>query len=137
MKKFLVIFCAMLLGSGVYANDKFIDSLKNCSSYSETGTVNISGINAISRKQMNGWNGDKCTYIETVNFGGNDITTTCHFTRSQINEITSVADAYYLTQKYSGEKDDLSSIDSVKNNPVVRVLNKYLQDPAVCSMSGL
>ena len=117
--------------------DKFLSALRNCSQFSDTDVVNVNGIDAKSYKQMTGWENDKCTYKETVMFGPNKITTTCRFSKPQIKEIVSVADAYYLTLKYTNHDIDLSSTDAVKNNPVVVVMNKYLQDPTVCTMTGL
>ena len=49
----------------------------------------------------------------------------------------SVADAFDITQKYTEEDIDLSSTEAVKNNPVAKVLGKYLQDPDVCTISGM
>ena len=55
----------------------------------------------------------------------------------KLKEIVSVADAYYLTQKYTHEEVDTSSLESIKNNPIAQVLSKYLQDPSVCTMEGI
>ena len=117
--------------------DMFINALRNCTPYNSSDEININGITATSVKQMQGWQGDKCYYKETVKLNGMDFTTSCKFTKEQIHEIVSVADAYFLTQKYSKEEIDLSSSDTVKNNPIVQVLNKYLQDSSVCSIQGL
>lgn len=130
---YLLIFCLSANAQG----DKFVDSLRNCSPYSESGVMNVNGIDTKSYKQMLGWQNNKCVYKETVLFGTNKITTKCGFTRPQIDEITSVADAYYLTLKYTNEEIDTSSPEAVKNNPLVKVLNKYLMDSNVCTMEGL
>ena len=138
MKKILSLFCFFVICLSANAEgDKFVDSLRNCSPYKDSGIVSTSGIEAKSNKQMIGWKNDRCVYIETVEFGTNKVTTVCKFTRPQIQEITSVADAYYLTLKYTNENVDTSSVNAVKNNPIIQVLNKYLQDPDVCTMSGL
>ena len=138
MKKFYLVLCLLIFCLSANAQrDEFVDSLRNCTPYSESGVINVNGIDAKSYKQMTGWQNDKCVYKETVLFGTNKVTTKCGFTRPQIDEITSVADAYYLTLKYTDEEIDTSSVDAVKNNPLVKVLNKYLQDPNVCTMEGL
>ena len=132
------LLCMIFVSVNAYAGeDAFIDALKNCSAYTSSDTMNINGVSANSYKQISGWQGDKCTYKETVNFSGNSICITCKFTKSQIEEISTVADAYYTTLKYTKEQPDLSSVESLQNNPVAQVINKYLTDPSVCSMSGL
>ena len=138
MKKLFLILCLLVFCISANAEkDKFVDALKNCTPYSESGVLNINGTDTRSYKQMTGWQNNRCIYKETVLFGTNKVTTKCSFTRPQIDEITSVADAYYLTLKYTDEEIDTSSVDAVKNNPLVKVLNKYLQDPDVCTMEGL
>ena len=118
--------------------DKFIDALRTCSPlYKESDTINVGGVNAISTKSMSGWNNNICVYKEIIKMNGMNITTTCNFTKKQTQEIVSVADAYYLTMRYNSEKIDTSSPEAVKNNPLFNVMNKYLQDSSVCTMSGL
>ena len=138
MKKFLFIISIVFTILTVTANeDDFIKSLKNCTPYSQTGTVTTEGMDVTSKKQILGHQVDKCVYKETVNFGGANTSFTCKFSKAQINEITSVMNAYSLVQQYSGEKVDTSSISNVQNNPVVKVWNKYLQDPSVCAIEGI
>ena len=138
MKKYLVITLAVLLTAiMVSAKDDFASSLKNCSSYTDSGIVDTEGMKVKSTKQILGWQGDRCVYKEKVNFSGMDVTTTCKLTKSQITELTSVMNAYSLVQKYSGDSVDTSSLSAVQNNPVIKVWNKFLQDPSTCTMSGL
>ena len=138
MKKVLVLLSILCIGLMVKASDdKFINALRTCSAFSDSGTVNAEGISAKTTKQITGWHDGKCTYKENVNISGMNVNMTCRFSKPQIQEITSVADAYYLTLKYSHENVDTSSLDAVKNNPLANVLNKYLQDQSVCEMSGL
>ena len=142
MKKlcFILLVSAISCSTVISAqsDDKFINALRTCSpSYRESDTVNVNGISALSNKSLSGWHNDKCTYTETVKINDMNITTTCNFTKPQINEITKVADAYFLTLKYGTEKADTSSLDAVQNNPVFNVMNKYLQNPSVCSLSGM
>ena len=42
--------------------------------------------------------------------------------------------AYQTIQQYSDEEIDLSDLENVKDNPIVKAWNKYLQDPNVCTM---
>lgn len=138
MKKYFIltvfiIICTTLI---TLADDvRFINALKNCSSYSESGTVNTDGLNVISNKKILGWEGDKCVYQEKVNFSGIDSCITCKLSKSQIKELTSVMEAYNLVQQYSKEEVDTSSIAKVENNPVVKAWNKYLQDSSVCTLT--
>ena len=102
MKKLLLFFAVFLICTNFTSanDDKFINALRNCSpSYNGTDTVNIGDINALSAKSLSGWKNNICTYRESLKINGNNIVTTCNFTKAQINEIVSVADAYYLTLK--------------------------------------
>ena len=138
MKKHCVIFVAvMAVTLAVFASDsQFTNALRNCSQYSESGSVNAEGMNVHSIKQITGKQGDKCVYKETVNMSGPDITITCKFTDTQRYELVSVMDAYDLVQKYSKDNVDTTSVSAVQDNPVVRAWNKYLQDTSVCTLSG-
>ncbi|MBR1373654.1 hypothetical protein IJ750_06055 [bacterium] len=138
MKKYFVVMMLIIASAVVIADDsKFAYSLKNCTSFTESGNVQTEGMNVSSTKQIVGWENNKCVYKEIVNFNGMNVTTTCRFTQPQINEIISVMNAYNLVQQYSHDSIDTSSLDAVKNNPVVKVWNKYLQDSSVCTLSGL
>jgi len=138
MKKILLtVFCIFLTALIVIADIDFTGALQTCTPYSDSGTVNTQGIRAASTKIIEGWEGNKCVYKENVNFSGINATTTCKFTKAQINEIVSVMKAYDLVQKYSNEKVDTSSIEAASNNPVVKVWQKYFQDSSVCNISGL
>ncbi len=138
MKKYFIltifiIICTTLIA---LADDvRFINALKSCSSYSESGVVNTEGLNVTSNKKILGWEGDKCVYQEKVNFSGIDSCITCKLSKSQIKELTSVMEAYNLVQQYSKEDIDTSSISGVQNNPIVKAWNKYLQDSSVCTVS--
>ena len=138
MKKFLITLFVICVCLAVYArsqDDKFINALRDCSSYKDSGNVNTEGITAQSTKEITGWNNDKCVYKEAVNLNGANVNIKCSFSKAQIKEITSVADAYYLTLQYSQENIDTSSLDSIKSNPLANVFNKYIQDPNVCSIN--
>ena len=138
MKKYFVIGFAVLLSViTVTAKDDFASSLKSCSPFSDSGVVETEGMKVKSVKQILGWEGNRCVYKEKVNFAGMDVTTTCKFTQPQITELTSVMNAYSLVQKYSGDSVDTSSLSAVQNNPVVKVWNKFMQDSATCSVSGI
>lgn len=138
MKKYFIltifiIICTTLIA---LADDvRFINALKSCSSYSESGVVNTEGLNVTSNKKILGWDGDKCVYQENVNFSGIDSCITCRLSKSQIKELTSVMEAYNLVQHYAKDNIDTSSISGVQNNPVVKAWNKYLQDSSVCTVS--
>ena len=140
MKKFFIALIVVGICLAVYAknqDDKFINALRNCSSYRDSGQVNTDGITALSTKEIIGWNDGRCVYRENINLNGANVNIRCNFSKAQLNEITSVADAYFLTLKYSQQSIDTSSIDAIKNNPLANVFNKYIQDPNVCSVGGL
>ena len=137
MKKFLIVASVLCLCIAVYAksqDDKFINALRSCASYTDSGNVTTDGINAISTKVIAGWHDGKCAYKEAINLNGAHVNIQCRFPKTAINEITSVADAYYMTLQYSKEQPDTSS-EAIKNNPLANVFNKYLQDPSVCSIN--
>ncbi len=139
MKRILLITLFIFLGTTLIslADDvKFINALKNCSSYSESGTINTEGLNVNSHKQILGWDNDKCVYQEKVNFSGTNSSMVCKFNKSQINELVNVMEAYNTVQMYSPQEIDTSSYEKVKNNPVVKVWGKYLQDSSVCTLTN-
>ena len=138
MKKIFLLAIFISLGLYSYANDSdFSKSLKDCLYYTESGQVNTDGVNVQTTKQILGWNGNKCTYKEKMQFSGMNVDVTCNFNKSQLQEISSVIDAYSLVQQYSGETVDTKNSQEVQNNPVVKVWNKYLQNSSVCNISGL
>ena len=139
MKKNLLIaicFAATVLSSIAQGNN-FAQSLKNCSSYSESGVVETEGLKVKSTKSILGWQGNRCVYKENIVFGDINSTVTCKLTKNQITELTSVMNAYSIVQQYSNEKVDTSSLSKVQDNPVVKVWNKYLQDPSTCVIEGV
>lgn len=138
MKKYIILILLIFFSCYAFAktSDKFVEALRNCTPFSDSGMVNINGIDTKSDKHLLGWQNNKCVYKETLDFNGTKISTVCRFSKPQIKEIVSVADAYYVTLKYSNQQPDLSSLDALQNNPVAQVLGKYLQDASVCSMSG-
>lgn len=140
MKKPVILLLALVATTlFVIAEDSRFtsSSLRNCTSFTESGTVNTEGMNVQSTKQIMGWESNKCVYKETVNFNGLNVTTTCKLSKPQIDELTSVMDAYALVQEYSNESVNTSKLSEVQNNPVVKAWNKYLQDSSVCTMTGL
>ncbi len=138
MKKFLFSILLLTISLTVTANDvNFTNSLRSCIPYTDSGSVNSGNINAQSAKKILGRQNDRCIYKEQISYGGMNFDVTCRFTDAQTRELSDVMDSYNLLQKYSGEEPDLSSFESIQNNPVAKVWNKYLQDTSVCSMSGL
>ncbi len=138
MKKYFVFIITLVVTTLIVLADdaRFINALKNCSSYSESGTVNTENMEVTSVKKILGYDGDKCVYQEKVQFGGIDSCVTCKLTKAQVNEIVSVMQAYAIVQQYSQDNIDTSSVSAVQNNPVVKVWNKYLQDSSVCTMTA-
>ncbi len=138
MKKYFIITVVLILTTLIVLADdtKFINALKNCSSYAESGTVNTEGMNVTSNKKIVGWDGDRCVYKEKVLFSGIESTVTCKLSKPQIDELTSVMQAYSLVQQYSNEDVDTSSLSAVQNNPVIKVWNKFLQDSSTCTMTA-
>lgn len=138
MKKFFVGFFVFISCISVFASSNdFASALKNCSSFSDSGQVKADGLDVQSKKQILGWENNRCVYRETLDFAGINTNVTCKFTRSQLDEIFSVMKAYDVVSRYSSENVDTSSSQTVQDNPVVKVWNKYLQDSSVCALSGL
>ena len=137
MKKYFIFALTIILTTLIVLADdaKFAYALKNCSSYSESGSVQTDGINVTSTKKILGWQGDKCVYQEKVNFSGVDSCVTCKLSKAQINELVNVMQSYAVVQQYSKSKVDISNLSAVQDNPVVKAWSKYLQDSSVCTIS--
>ena len=142
MKKLLSLFVVtavvcIAVSADSTSDDRFINALRNCSTYNESGTTNSNNMQIQSQKQISGWENNKCRYTESLNLNSTNIKVSCSFTKPQIDEIVSVADAYFLTLKYSKEEPDLSSAEAVQNNPITQVFGKYIQDSSVCLIEGM
>lgn len=138
MKKFILLAILSAVTALVaFADSEFITAFKTCSPFTDSGAVDTEGMHVESTKKIIGWEDNKCSYRETVNFSGINSTTACKFTKPQIDEIVSVMQAYEIVQKYTKESIDTSNLAATQNNPVVKVWQKYLQDPSVCTISGL
>ena len=134
---FLLLLCLGFVAYATYAantNDKFINALRNCTPYAGSGTVPLQSMNIKSTNRIIGWNNGKCVYRETMSINGNNIRINCRFTKSQIHNITSTADAYLKTLPKNISLDSLP-IEFMQNNPVSTVFNEYIQDPSTCSIS--
>ena len=137
MKKYFIFALTIILTTLIVLADdaKFAYALKNCSSYSESGSVQNDGINVTSSKKILGWQGDKCVYQEKLNFSGVDSCVTCKLSKTQIDELVNVMQSYAVVQQYSKSKVDTSNLSAVQDNPVVKAWSKYLQDSSVCTIS--
>lgn len=137
MKKYFIFALTIVLTTLIVLADdaKFAYALKNCSSYSESGSVQTDGINVTSSKKILGWQGDKCVYQEKLNFSGVDSCVTCKLSKTQIDELVNVMQSYAVVQQYSKSKVDTSNLSAVQDNPVVKAWSKYLQDSSVCTIS--
>ena len=137
MKKYFIFALTIILTTLIVLADdaKFANALKNCSSYSESGSVQTDGINVTSSKKILGWQGDKCVYQEKLNFSGVDSCVTCKLSKTQIDELVNVMQSYAVVQQYSKSKVDTSNLSAVQDNPVVKAWSKYLQDSSVCTIS--
>ena len=137
MKKYFIFALTIILTTLIVLADdaKFANALKNCSSYSESGSVQTDGINVTSSKKILGWQGDKCVYQEKLNFSGVDSCVTCKLSKTQVDELVNVMQSYAVVQQYSKSKVDTSNLSAVQDNPVVKAWSKYLQDSSVCTIS--
>ena len=137
MKKYFILALTIILTTLIVLADdaKFAYALKNCSSYSESGSVQTDGINVTSSKKILGWQGDKCVYQEKLNFSGVDSCVTCKLSKTQIDDLVNVMQSYAVVQQYSKSKVDTSNLSAVQDNPVVKAWSKYLQDSSVCTIS--
>ena len=137
MKKILLVLLIISSCSFVFADSpsKLTSALKNCSAYSEGGTINTERMNVSSQKKILGMKNGKCAYQEKTTFPQGELTISCEFTKAQAEELARVMDAYETLQQYSTEKVDTSSYSAVENNPVVKTWAKYLQDPSVCKVN--
>ena len=134
-KYFFALLAASLTMLIVTADDSaFYNALQNCSAYSSNGETATDGALAKFQSKILGWQNDKCVYKEKVDYAGIEATTTCRFSKKQIDELVDVMRAYSTVQKYSADKVDTSSLKNIKGNPVVNVWNKYLMDSSVCNI---
>jgi len=134
-KSLLLLLTMTLLCLVVHSTEtNFSKALRNCTPFSDSGTVNSAGMSINSVKNIMGWQGDKCVYKESVSFSGIESDIVCKFSRPQIEELASVLDAYELMQKYSGEKPDFSDLEAAQKNPVSKAWQKYLADENICSV---
>ena len=126
MKKYFIFALTIILTTLIVLADdaKFAYALKNCSSYSESGSVQTDGINVTSSKKILGWQGDKCVYQEKLNFSGVDSCVTCKLSKTQIDELVNVMQSYAVVQQYSKSKVDTSNLSAVQDNPVVKAWSK-------------
>jgi len=131
---FLVSIAVTVFATDISQDDKFFAALRNCELYSNNGSVTTEGTNTAYKNRILGWKNGKCAYQEEVNFMGIVANVNCSFTKTQIDELVNVMQAYSTVQKYSGKEEDISNLQEAQNNPVVRIWNKYMQDPSVCNM---
>ena len=137
MKKICILILSIfLLSLCVYAehDERFFNALTTCSQYTSNGTIDTQGVTVDYSSQILGKTNNKCVYKKHITFSGIDSCVTCEFTQKQINELTRVMRAYKVLQDYTEEDIDLSNPENVKDNPVIKVWNKYIQDPSTCKM---
>ena len=136
-KNAILVIALTLLCLAVHSTEaSFPKALRNCTAFTDSGTVSSSGMNIKSTKHIIGWQGDKCIYKENVSFSGIDSEIVCRFTKPQLNELASVLEAYELMQKYADEEPDFSDLDEVQKNPAVRAWQKYLANESICKVSA-
>lgn len=137
MKKICILILSIfLLSLCTYAehDERFFNALTSCSQYTSNGTIDTQGVTVDYKSQILGKNKDKCIYKKQLTFSGINSCVTCEFTKKQIEELTKVMRAYKVLQDFSEEDIDLSNSEEIKNNPVIKVWNKYIQDPSTCKM---
>ena len=134
MKKYLIL--GFVIGVAILTvsagEDAFYKALQTCSKYSSSGQVKTEGMVVKSIKKIEGWQDNKCLYKEAISYSGMNTTVTCRFSHNQVNELANVIKAYNTVQQYSSADVDTSSLNAVKDNPVINVWNKYLQDSSIC-----
>ena len=84
----------------------FTKAFRSCTPFTDSGKVTTGGMDVTSSKKIVGWQGDRCVYREDINMMDINSTITCKFTKSQINELASVIEAYELVQQYSDSTPD-------------------------------
>ena len=72
----------------------FTKAFRGCTPFTDSGKVTTGGMDVTSSKKIVGWQGDRCVYREDINMMDINSTITCKFTKSQINELASVIEAY-------------------------------------------
>ena len=121
IKKNLIFITAAIMVTSLLAladETAFTKAFRSCTPFTDSGKVTTGGMDVTSSKKIVGWQGDRCVYREDINMMDINSTITCKFTKSQINELASVIEAYELVQQ----------------NPVSKAWGKYLQDSSVCTI---
>lgn len=137
IKKNLIFITSAIMITTLFAfagETPFTKAFRGCTPFTDSGKVTTGGMDVTSSKKIVGWQGDRCVYREDINMMNINSTITCKFTKSQINELASVIEAYELVQQYSDSTPDLSNLEAAQNNPVSKVWSKYLQDSSVCTI---
>ena len=127
IKKNLIFITAAIMVTSLLAladETAFTKAFRSCTPFTDSGKVT----------KIVGWQGDRCVYREDINMMDINSTITCKFTKSQINELASVIEAYELVQQYSDSTPDLSNLEEAQKNPVSKAWGKYLQDSSVCTI---
>ena len=137
MKKIIILsFISAITVLTVMAehDQRFFKALSNCTPYISNGSIEVSNVIVDYKSQIFGWENDRCVYKETVKFSDIDSCVICHFSRSQIADILGVMKNYKIAQSSTGEEVDIMNVKELKNTPVAKVWNRYLQDPTVCQL---
>lgn len=140
MKKSFLIFIMFFLSSiSVIADidDRFFNALSTCTPYTNNGAFDTAGIAADYNSQILGWSEDKCVFKEKVNLMGLEACVICKLSKPQIKDFTDLATLYKDSLPSNIENMDVSSIEELKNNPVINLWNQYVQDPEVCTLNIL
>ena len=131
IKKNLIFITSAIMITTLFA---FAGETPFTKAFTDSGKVTTGGMDVTSSKKIVGWQGDRCVYREDINMMNINSTITCKFTKSQINELASVIEAYELVQQYSDSTPDLSNLEEAQKNPVSKAWGKYLQDSSVCTI---
>lgn len=100
---------------------KFTQKFKNCDVYAEPYTFNMYGTVFHDYKQIQGWNGNICGYKQITGTSDGQLTVTCNFNKSAVNELYNAL--LLKPDKYG------------KDNPTETIWNKYIHNPSFCKFT--
>ena len=116
-------------------DERLLNALKNCQPYTGYGSLEIKGVSADYKTQVVGLDEqNRCVYKKYVTVFDQELCTVCKFTRYHISEIVRTMNTYEVGYNESGEEVNIEDVEAIKNTPVVKLWNRYLNDPSICNV---
>ena len=116
-------------------DERLLNALKNCQPYTGYGSLEIKGVSADYKTQVVGLDEqNRCVYKKYVTVFDQELSTVCKYTRYHISEIVRTMNTYEVGYNEYGEEVDIEDVEAIKNTPVVKLWNRYLNNPSICNV---